>query len=128
MLEKSYNGLIDFEFKHGGFIAIVIGWLATSERAQLVITASVWIRIAGTISIIALTILHAIWCSRWYTRARLAYTQIIALNYMSKNHYDAFKMGIYLPVSFIILHFIFSITVCIFIWTMKFIVPLINNC
>src|SRR3712207_6247143 len=34
ILKDTYNGLVASEFKQGGFLAIVMGWIVTSDNAR----------------------------------------------------------------------------------------------
>lgn len=122
ILEQTYKGFIDFEFRHGGFLALIIGWLATSERAQLTIANAWCVRFGFTVSIGILTVLHAIWSSRWYRRSNLSYSKLTRLNYVPLGHFESLKIDRFLPTSFAILHTALSVFICVFIWSMGSIV------
>ena len=125
MLKDGYSGVIDFEFKHAGFMAVVIGWLATSKQTQLVLSDpnSTIPKVVGTILILSLTLFHSVWCKRWYDRSHLAFTRLIHLGYMPEEYYRPHRMGRFLPSSFAVMHFLLAIAIVLFIWLMKAIVP-----
>lgn len=126
MLKGAYTGLIDFEFKHAGFMAVVIGWIVTSQHAQLVIASSLPVRVIGTVVVVALTALHGLWCKRWHERSQLSFTKLEELNYMPLTYYESHKMGTYLPLSFASIHALLAFVVLILFWSMQTILDVIS--
>ena len=64
IVKDTYTGFIDFGFKHGTILLIIIGWIMTSERTQKIIAASPEVKSVVVSGALILTILFSFWCCK----------------------------------------------------------------
>lgn len=112
-----YSALIDFEFKHGSLLAIVLGWLITAENAQKFFAMSLLARISITIAMLSLTILHAFWVRRFYAKSLRAYHTLNELALVPTRYYEDLRIQPSVVVTFCVIHAIFTIFTCVLVWT-----------
>lgn len=112
LLKEHYSGLIDFEFKHGGVLALIMGWLLSSDTARKTISneqIAAW-GICGTV--LMLTFFHALWVWRFYQRSEAVYKTIDNLGYIIISDVESRRIPRFTILSFILFHFITSICIC----------------
>ena len=106
--KQLFSTLLDFEFKHGTILIVIVGWVLTAQRAQELIASSVTIRIGISIAVLSLTLLHAIWVIRFYLRSSAVRRQLYELSYMPFGYYKPESIARFLVMSLCAVHFIVS--------------------
>jgi hypothetical protein len=75
-MKDFHQGIIDFEFKHGVVLSVIVGWFITSDRARDFIAKSSLSAVAIILVMILLTIFHFIWVR---TYSKLLVTRSVKL-------------------------------------------------
>jgi hypothetical protein len=114
-LMQYYVGIIDFEFKHATFLVLGLGWLITSESAREFIKGHFLVRTFSLLTILTLTVLHGLWISKYYGKSRNTFRLMTELSFVPKSYYDGIRIPQYMKLSFIAIHLIVSLMICIII-------------
>ena len=113
---------MEFEFKEGAILLVVLGWLLTAERAQDIIAGSVLVRAVSTVVILLLTTFHAIYVVRCFFRSARVRQQLQDLAYMPPDFYESMTFPKYFVVMFCGMHFVASLAVIIIVWRLPIII------
>jgi hypothetical protein len=113
-LARHYTGFIDFAFKHGSFVFIILGWYVTlsTRQSQFALPE----RVLLTIAMFSLTTLHAIWAWRWYRKSAHAYKQLIDLAFLPDKYFWNERIHPFLACSIVFFHALISLLICFLIW------------
>ena len=89
-LKQNFQGLIDYEFRHGTLLIIILGWVLTTQRAQEIFAVSHTIKMMFTFAIVLLTSFHAMWVFRQYFRSAELYLLLTTkVKYMEPEYFDS---------------------------------------
>jgi hypothetical protein len=103
-LKETRDGLIDYSFKHGTILTLIIGWIVSSGTTQEFLKGSVGRKLLGSAFIGAYWILYTLWTVSWYRRSVAVYQHLIGLKYMPPEYYHDLRIPPVLVASFIALH------------------------
>jgi hypothetical protein len=116
-LQQFHAGLIEFEFKHGAFLFLILGWLLTAEKAQLFLKDHPSVRCLLILSIIGLTTFHSIWVYRHYRSSTTLHRLLSSLRYVPDEYLEARTIAPFLVVTFCISHLLLSLVICFVAWS-----------
>lgn len=97
MLKQTQDWLIDFEFKQGAFLFIVLGWTVSSDKAQAFFRAHPFMQVAMTALMLGLTMFHAYWVYMHYVRSRAIHGRLVGLDYMPVDYYEPQRVHRFWP-------------------------------
>lgn len=120
--KQLFSTLLDFEFKHGTILIVIVGWVLTAQRTQELFASSVAIRIGISMAVFSLTLLHAIWVIRFYLRSAAVRRHLYELNYMPSGYYKPESIARFLVMSLSAVHFIVSGFILLVIWLLPSII------
>jgi hypothetical protein len=103
-LHQLHEGLIEFEFRNGALLFLVLGWLLTAVDAHNLLRENLPIRLAITIALSGLTLLHAMWVHRHYVRSVAAHRLLLKLSYVPESYLEPRRIHKGLALSFGITH------------------------
>ena len=112
-LKEYYAGIIDFEFKQGAVLLLILGWLLSTEAARKVMAAD-WAARAGVCSAaLLLTAFHAVWVWRYYARSARVYARIAELKYIDTQDIESRRIPAFTRWSYTLIHGIGSALICV---------------
>jgi hypothetical protein len=111
-LKEYYSGVIDFEFKHTTVLALIGGWLLSSETARKTLAADRVATAGICVMVLMLTVLHAAWVRRYYVRSASAYARIAELKYIDTRDVESRRIPSFTRWSFTLIHFVISVVIC----------------
>jgi hypothetical protein len=115
LLKDHYAGLLDFEFKHGAFLTLILGWILSSETARKTFAADGIAVGVACGAMLILTVLHAVWVRTFFTRSRDVYERIVELNYIPTRDVESRRITRLTRWSFTLFHLVVSVTACVLI-------------
>lgn len=116
MLKQTQEWLIDFEFKQGAFLFIVLGWTVSSDKAQAFFRAHPSMQLGMTALMLGLTSFHAYWVYMHYVRSRAVHRRLVGLDYMPLDYYEPQRVHRFLVVSFGASHLLISSIIIAAVW------------
>jgi hypothetical protein len=116
-LQQFYSGLIEFEFKHGAFLFLILGWLLTADKAQLFLKDHPPVRCLLMFSIVGLTAFHAIWVYRHYRSSTAVHRLLSTLRYVPDEYFEPLTIAPFLAVTFCGSHLSLSLILCFIAWS-----------
>jgi hypothetical protein len=115
LLKEHYSGLIDFEFKQGTVLTLVVGWILSSEVARRTFAADGIAAGAVCVSVALLAIFHAVWVRRFCARSEVVYKRIGELNYIDIKDVESGRIRPFTEWSFILIHSVVSVMICVLV-------------
>jgi hypothetical protein len=106
LLKEHYAGLIDFEFKHGTVLTLLLGWVLASKDARDFLHSYGGVARFVCVAVLLYAAFHSIWVWNFYRRSLLAYTQLCKLGYMPTEYFEKRCIQSFTVVSFIVLHWV----------------------
>jgi hypothetical protein len=115
MLKDYYTGLIDFEFKQGSLLALVGGWLITSDGARKFLLERPVIQAILIGFLVLLTSFHYTWVKTYKSRSERVFAQLQELGFMPIEYFESRRIYPWTMRSFIAIHGLITLTICLLI-------------
>jgi hypothetical protein len=115
MLKDYYTGLIDFEFKQCSLLALVAGWLITSDGARRFLLERPVIQAVLIGFLVLLTCFHSTWVKTYKSRSERAFSQLQKLGFMPIEYFESLRIQPWTLRSFIAIHSLITLTICLLI-------------
>ena len=116
-LQQFHSGLIEFEFKHGAFLFLILGWLLTADKAQLFLQSHPPVRCLLMLSIVGLTVFHAYWVYRHYRSSTAVHRLLCSLRYVPDEYFVPRTIAPFLALTFCASHLLLSLVLCYIAWS-----------
>lgn len=104
-----YKRLIDFAFRHGVFLTLVLGWIVSSEQAQKLILYSLTATILGAVSILGYALGYSWWVIRQYRKSEAVCEMLLKVGFMDPEFIELERIQRSFAQSFIGLHWLISL-------------------
>nr|WP_319387083.1 hypothetical protein [uncultured Roseibium sp.] len=114
-LKSYHDGLIDFAFKHGVILTVILGWVVSSERAQEFLGETESKKIASLAALSLYALAHVLWVRRWYLKSNAVFGQLKDLKYMSIDKYKPQYVTKFMAGTFMAVHFAICTVIGFFI-------------
>jgi hypothetical protein len=111
LLKDHYAGLIDFEFKHGTVLTLLLGWAIASKDAQAFLRDHHSVAWLGCVGVFCYATFHSIWVWNFYRRSLRAYEQLSSLAFMPTDYFKFRRIQPFTVASFIVLHWVVAILI-----------------
>lgn len=115
-LSECKKELIDFAFRHGAVVCLVLGWLVSSEQAQRFFAASPWIQALSSIGLFIYALLYSRWVYLHYRHSRGIFRDLETNAFMDSKLFAFLLVRFDFALSFILLHEMLCVTMIVFIW------------
>jgi len=106
VLKESRSELVDFMFKQGAVLTLILGWILSSKEAHDFIQTHPCIRFIGIPSTCMYFVLLVYWIWSYKERSDSAYLHLLNLRYMPGEFYSSLRVTNAVAVSLISAHFI----------------------
>lgn len=116
LLQKYYSGLIDFAFKNGAILTLILGWLIASDTAQAFFSSTMTIQLISIGMMSLYAIAHGLWVYKWYQKSNIAFSQLQELSYMDSRYYNSQRVQPYQAFLFMFIHGAGSVVTVLFLW------------
>ena len=115
IIKDFHDSIIDFEFKHGVILSVILGWIITSDKARDFISKSPIAYICIIIVMILLTTFHFIWVRVYSSRSKSAREAIRELDYMPVEFADLRIVSEFSARTFIVIHALVTTAICLMV-------------
>jgi hypothetical protein len=112
LLKDAHKDSVDFEFKHGTFLALIAGWFITSENARTFLSQRIIVVVVLCILLITLTCLHGVWVWQFKVRSDDAFHRIGQLGFIQQEMLARHTVTNITYRSFILVHSTVTMGIC----------------